>query len=153
MTSFEDPAADVDVEMDGGGRRMRGRGGDTLAADSREQYRGQGGVFDSVPVDAEGSSAARSIEGWIVFVKNVHPEAAEEDVIDLFSEYGEVQNFRMSLDRRTCFVKGYALVEYNSKAEAKAAIEQMDGAEFMEKKLHADWAFLKTGPAASGRRR
>lgn len=151
MTSFEDAPADVD--MDGGGRRMRGRGGDTLAADSREQYRGQGGVFESVPADAEGSTAARSIEGWIVFVKNVHPEAAEEDMIDLFSEYGEVQNFRMSLDRRTCFVKGYALIEYASKPEAKKAIEEMDGAEFMEKKLQVDWAFLKAAPAGSGRRR
>lgn len=145
----------ADVEMDGGGRRMRGRGGDTLTADSREQYRGDGGKFESVPSGdgTDQSLAAKSIEGWIIFVRNVHPEAAEEDLQDLFLEFGEVKNFRMEMDRRTCFVKGYALIEYNQKQEAKQAIEQMDGAEFMERKLAVDWAFLKSGASSRGARR
>ena len=40
-------------------------------------------------------------------------------------------------------MKGYCLIEYASLKEAKRAIEEMDGVEFMEQNLNVDWAFLK----------
>eukprot|EP00366_Plasmodium_knowlesi_P003435 XP_002260932.1 hypothetical protein, conserved in Plasmodium species [Plasmodium knowlesi strain H] len=66
---------------------------------------------------------AKSIEGWIIIITNIHGEARDDYIRDVFEKYGQIKNLHLNLDRRTGFLKGYAFLEFENFVDAKRAID------------------------------
>lgn len=61
-----------------------------------------------------------------IFVGNLAQSTTSEQIMELFSGYGQVTSAEVVKDRRTGESKGFAFVEMPAKAEARAAIGGLD---------------------------
>lgn len=64
-----------------------------------------------------------------IYVGNLPYNITPEEVKGVFSVYGEVAAVRLVRDRETGRAKGFGFVEMHDDAQAKAAIEAMNGQE------------------------
>jgi len=70
-----------------------------------------------------------------VYVANISFNATEQDIKDLFSEYGEIESVKMITDKYTGQSRGFAFVEMESEDDAKKAISSLNGSTFMGRTL------------------
>ncbi|GAB4321727.1 MULTISPECIES: RNA recognition motif domain-containing protein [Leptodesmis] len=75
-----------------------------------------------------------------VYVGNLSYQVTQDDLIETFSEYGKVVNVQLPKDRETGRMRGFAFVEMSSEDEETAAIEALDGAEWMGRDLKVNKA-------------
>ncbi len=80
----------------------------------------------------------------MIFVTNLQEELSEEDLYDKFADFGPIKDIKMPLDHRTGYVKGYALIEFGSYEEAKAAVDNMTGSVLSELEIKCNFAFKRS---------
>lgn len=70
-----------------------------------------------------------------IFVTNLHYKVQSEELRQLFEEYGKVDSAKVIMDHETGRSKGYGFVEMPDDTNAQQAIDELDGAEIMEKTI------------------
>ncbi len=78
-----------------------------------------------------------------LFVGNISWDASDEDLKNLFAEYGEVTSARIVSDKFSGRSRGFGFVEMATDDEAKAAIEGLDGKDFMGREIAVNVARAK----------
>jgi cold-inducible RNA-binding protein len=63
-----------------------------------------------------------------IYVGNLSYDISEEDLRNSFEDHGAVDSAKIIMDRETGRSKGFGFVEMPDETEAKAAIQELNGA-------------------------
>ncbi len=85
-----------------------------------------------------------------IYVGNLSYEVTQDDLSQTFAEYGTVKRVQLPTDRETGRLRGFAFVEMGTDAEETAAIEALDGAEWMGRDLKVNKAKPREERGSSG---
>ena len=75
-----------------------------------------------------------------IYVGNISYQVTEEDLNEVFSDYGKVKRVQVPMDRETGRQRGFAFVEMETEEEETAAIEALDGADWMGRTMKVNKA-------------
>ncbi len=75
-----------------------------------------------------------------IYVGNLSFQATEEDLWEVFTEYGEVSRISLPTDRETGKKRGFAFVEMKDEATEDRVISELDGAEWLGRELKVNKA-------------
>ena len=70
-----------------------------------------------------------------IYVANIPWKASEDQLKQLFAEYGEVSSAKIVMDKVTQRSRGFGFVEMSDDAAARQAINTLNGADFLGKSL------------------
>ncbi|NBD18258.1 MAG: RNA-binding protein [Cyanobacteria bacterium] len=75
-----------------------------------------------------------------IYIGNLDYSATQEDLNEVFAEYGTVKRVHLPTDRETGRMRGFGFVEMASETEEAKAISDLDGAEWMGRELKVNTA-------------
>lgn len=75
-----------------------------------------------------------------IYVGNLSYEVSQEDLREVFSEYGSVQRIYIPKDRETGRVRGFGFVEMQNESDEDKAIEALNGTTWMDRELRVNKA-------------
>ena len=81
-----------------------------------------------------------------IYVGNLNYEVTQEDLNEVFAEYGTVKRVHLPTDRETGRKRGFGFVEMETDEQETEAINTLDGAEWMGRTLRVN----KARPRDSG---
>ena len=84
-----------------------------------------------------------------IYVGNLSYEVTQEDLNTVFAEYGTVKRVQLPTDRETGRMRGFGFVEMETEAQEAAAIDALDGAEWMGRALKVNKAKPKEDRGSS----
>jgi RNA recognition motif-containing protein len=85
-----------------------------------------------------------------IYVGNLSYEVTQDALSTVFAEYGTVKRVQLPTDRETGRLRGFGFVEMGTDAEEQAAIDALDGAEWMGRDLKVNKAKPKEDRGPSG---
>ena len=75
-----------------------------------------------------------------IYIGNLSYDVEEEDLTEVFKEYGEVTRVHLPTDRETNRKRGFAFVEMSSSEQETSAIEALDGANWYGRTIRVNQA-------------
>ncbi|EDX77519.1 RNA-binding protein, putative [Coleofasciculus chthonoplastes PCC 7420] len=75
-----------------------------------------------------------------IYVGNLSYDVTAEDLSAVFADYGAVKRVQLPTDRETGRPRGFGFVEMETDDEETAAIEALDGAEWMGRNMKVNKA-------------
>jgi cold-inducible RNA-binding protein len=86
-----------------------------------------------------------------IYVGNMSFDSTEAELRKAFEAHGQVDSVTIIMDRDTGRPKGFGFVEMSNDAEAKKAIESLNGKDFMGRTINVNEARPRTdGPRRGG---
>ncbi|MEM9214247.1 MAG: RNA-binding protein [Cyanobacteria bacterium P01_F01_bin.150] len=83
-----------------------------------------------------------------IYIGNLSFQATEDDIREVFREYGSVTRISLPIDRETGRKRGFAFVEMETEAQEDKTISELDGAEWMGREIRLN----KAKPRENNRR-
>jgi RNA recognition motif-containing protein len=75
-----------------------------------------------------------------IYIGNLSYQATEDDLREVFAEYGTIKRVVLPIDRETGRMRGFAFVEMSEDSQEDMAISELDGAEWMGRPLRVNKA-------------
>lgn len=87
-----------------------------------------------------------------IYIGNLSYDVTQDDLMAAFADYGSVKRVHLPTDHETGRVRGFGFVEMDTDSEEAAAIEALDGAEWMGRDLKVNKAKPRENRGGGGGR-